>query len=608
MPVIRKAYADISAGQMHLRRVAGTGVPFILLHRTPVDGSSFAAMLTLLAARGRAAIAFDTPGFGQSFQPGGSPAAADYARWFLDAIDALGIGDFHLAAHHTGTHFAVELALLAGTRARSMTLSGVLHADADERAKSRADIGLAPPVDSDGTYAADTWKIIRSFYWDYDPALVHREFLGALGSPQGRDQAFDAIFAQDFAAALARVPCSVRVVQAFDDPLSFMLPRVAANHPGIPVGLIGPAGIAAPERQAPAFVSALLAHAQAVEAVTDNKEDAMTSRRFLLSAEGSSFRLRTEQMPVPNPGPGEVLVRVRAVSINRRDIMVKNGFYPVNGANHFVPGSDAAGEVLAVGDGVTSVKPGDIVCSTFFQNWPGGRISFAAFASALGAGGAGVFADHVLLSETGVVPAPVGWRFEQAATVPCAAVTAWSSLSGVAKDDWVLIQGTGGVALYGLQIAVAAGAKVLVISSSDAKLDRVRAMGATATVNYKTHPDWDKEVLRLTGGGVHHVLELGGAGTLARSIRATAAGGRVALVGGLDGFGGDIAAADLVMGVKTVAAVAVGSRADQQAVTDFLSRHAITPVIDRVFDADQMEEAYAAADAGAFGKVVVRLG
>ncbi|OYQ31607.1 hypothetical protein CHU95_20935 [Niveispirillum lacus] len=607
MVPVWKAYVDIPAGQMHLRRVKGTGIPFILLHRTPVDSSSFTPVMTKLSKRGRTAIAIDTPGFGQSFQPDGNPSTTDYARWFLEAINALGIDDFHLVAHHTGTHFAVELALLADARVRSLTLSGVLHADAAERTKSRADIGLAPPVDSDGLYAADTWKIIRSFYWDYDPALVHQEFLGALGSPKGRNQAFDAIFAQDFAATLARVTCPVRVVQAFDDPLSFMLPRVAANHPDIPVSLIGPAGIAAPERQAPAFVSALLAHAVAAETLSDPKENTMTSRRFLLSADGQSFRLRTEDAPVPTPGPGEVLVRVRAVSINRRDIMIKKGFYPVNGANHFVPGSDAAGEVVAVGDGVESVKPGDRVCSTFFQNWPGGRINFAAFASALGAGGVGVFADHVLLSETGVVLAPEGWSFEQAATIPCAAVTAWSALSSVSQDDWVLIQGTGGVALYGLQIAVAAGARVLVISSSDAKLEKVRAMGAKATVNYQTYPDWDGEVQRLTGGGVQHVLELGGAGTLAKSIRATAAGGRIALVGGLDGFGGDISAADLVMGVKTVSAVAVGSRADHLAVTAFLAKHAITPVIERTFDADEMAEAFAAADAGAFGKVVVRL-
>lgn len=332
----------------------------------------------------------------------------------------------------------------------------------------------------------------------------------------------------------------------------------------------------------------------------------MESRRYTLARDGQKFRLDVAAAEVPTPGPGEVLVRVGAVALNRRDIMVRQGFYPVNGADGFVPCSDAAGTVAAIGPDVTGVAVGDRVCSTFFQDWPDGRIGFSAFASALGAGGRGVLADHVILSAGGAVPVPAGWTDMEASTIPCAAVTAWSALKGVAAGDAVLILGTGGVALYAVQIAAAMGARPFIISSSDEKLARARALGAIDGVNYRTCPDWEGAVVQLTGGGVQRVVELGGAGTLARSLRATAVGGHVALVGALAGFGGEIAATDLTMGVKSIGAVAVGNRADHLAVSAFLSTHRIQPVIERVFDADAAEAAYAAADKGAFGKIVIR--
>jgi NADPH:quinone reductase-like Zn-dependent oxidoreductase len=334
----------------------------------------------------------------------------------------------------------------------------------------------------------------------------------------------------------------------------------------------------------------------------------MSDRAFQLHRSASGFDLRQTQSATPEPGPGEVLMRVRAVSLNRRDISIRDLSYPTFG-DAFMPLSDAAGEVVSIGTGVDGVAPGDHVTSTFFQNWPDGRISLPAVMSSLGAGGRGVLADHVVLSAGGVAPIPAGLDFAAAACLPCAAVTAWSGLfthGALAAGDWVLVIGTGGVALFGLQLAVAAGAQVAVISSSDEKLERARTLGATLTVNYQTTPDWETAVREATGG-VGHVLELGGAGTLAKSTTALGVGGHMALIGGLAGFGGDLSAVSLVMSALRVTAISVGSRAEHMAMAAFVARHGIAPQIDSVFDLDAVEEAYTRAAAGAFGKVVIRL-
>jgi NADPH:quinone reductase-like Zn-dependent oxidoreductase/pimeloyl-ACP methyl ester carboxylesterase len=610
-PMIHKGYADTPSGQVHFRRVNGPGAPIILFHRTPVDSASFEAVLNILAGE-RAAVALDTPGFGQSFRPHGLPDAPAYARWFLAAIDALEIDTFHLCAHHTGTHFATEIAVLAPARTQSLLLSGVLYAGAKERAEMKRQIGLSPPVDEAGEYLASTWAIMKSLFPHFDSDLVHTETLGALGSPEGRNQAFAAILGQDFAGVLKRVACPIWIAQASDDPLTPMLDRVRAAHPKIGVNILDAAGMALPERQPSQFAANALGFAATVEKHPSppTKSRPMTNRTFQLFKAAQGFDLKQTETEVPTPGPGEVLVKVRAVSLNRRDVMILKGQgYPTGDADGFVPMSDAAGEVVALGEGVTGLAVGDRVCSTFFQNWADGRISIPALMSALGAGGRGVLADHIVLSASGVAPAPIGWSFEEAATLPCAAVTAWSSLmthGGLQSGDWALVQGTGGVALFGLQIAVAAGAKVAIISSSDEKLARAKAMGATALINYVKTPEWDVAVREATGG-VNQVLELGGAGTLQKSLASLALGGHAALVGGLAGFGGEISAAGMVIGVQRISAVSVGSRADQMAVTDFLVKHGVKPVIDKVFDLGAIHEAYDRADAGAFGKVVVRL-
>ncbi len=226
----------------------------------------------------------------------------------------------------------------------------------------------------------------------------------------------------------------------------------------------------------------------------------------------------------PAPGPGQVLVRMRAASLNYRDLMTVKGTYGGQPRRGLVPLSDGAGEVEAVGPGATLFKAGDRVCPIFCQSWLGGGLTAANTAAALGGTLDGVLSDYVVLHETGLVAIPDHLSFEEAATLPCAAVTAWHSLrhvGDVTAGDTVLVQGTGGVSVFALQFAKVMGARVIGTSSSDEKLERARGLGLDAAINYRTVPEWQDEVLRLTGGlGVDHVVEVGGAGTLARSIRA----------------------------------------------------------------------------------------
>lgn len=606
---IEKFYVATSSGQIHGRRIAGQAPPIVLLHRTPVSSAGFEPVMQFLARQGRAAIALDTPGFGESFLPEGAPDACDYGRWLLEAIDQLGVDAFHLAAHHTGTHFAAEIAAAAPHRIRSLTLSGVMIAPPDERATSRADIGNAPPIDADGIHIADTFKLMKSLFLDPAPELVHAETIGALVSGKGRDLAFDAIFNQDFTALLGRIMADgrvpVQVVQAGDDPLSLngMLGRLRELFPAIPVTTTGPAFLALPERQSGPFARAILA-------LTEDNTD-MTNRRLELVQQSAGYDLVRADGPVPVPGAGEVLVRIHAVSLNRRDLGVRDLSYPVNGANHFTALSDGAGEVVAIGEGVTSWQVGDRVMSTFFQNHAGGRLTLPAVVSSLGAGGPGVFADHVVLAEGGLLPVPDGWSYAEAACLPCAGVTAWSALKTLGQlqsGDDVLIIGTGGVALFALQIAAASGARPIILSSGDDKIARARALGAVDAINYRDCPDWHEEIRKRShGAGVQHVIELGGVGTLQKSLASLGLGGHLALIGALDGFGGEMSALPLIFSALRVSAVMVGSRSDQAALAAFMVEHGLKPVIDSQFGFDEAEAAYARAGEGAFGKVVIHL-
>lgn len=331
----------------------------------------------------------------------------------------------------------------------------------------------------------------------------------------------------------------------------------------------------------------------------------------LVKEDGPGLTLRLVDAPVRRPGAREVLVRVHASALNRRDIMVARGQYPIGNRESLVPLSDGAGEVVEVGPGVTRFKVGDRVAAIFFQGWIDGRMPPTAAATALGGELDGMLTQYVTLSEDGLVHIPAHLSYEEAATLPCAGVTAWNGLftrGRLQAGDYVLLQGTGGVSILGLQFAVAAGARPIITSSSDAKLERARTLGAVGTLNYRTTPQWGARVRELTGGpGVHHVLEVGGKDSLPQSLEAIAHGGHVALIGGLGGFAGAIPAGTLMRANVTVSGLYVGSRADFEAMNAFIERHRVKPVVDRVFEFSDAPAAFEYMDSGShFGKVVIR--
>ena len=268
--------------------------------------------------------------------------------------------------------------------------------------------------------------------------------------------------------------------------------------------------------------------------------EADTIRQYQLEADGNELRLVMKEVTQPVPGESEVLVRVRAAALNRRDLSILESQYGGGRSrNGLVPLSDGAGEVIALGPGVTRFQLGDRVAGTFFARWVDGRRSAASNASARGGAIDGMLSEMVVSHQDGLVLVPEHLTFEEAATLPCAAVTAWNALfthGRLQPDDFVLLEGTGGVSIFGLQFSGAAGARPIITSSSDAKLERARELGAFGTANYSTNPDWQDEVRSLTGNaGVAHVLEVGGQETLPKAVQALGFGGHIALIGGLSG-------------------------------------------------------------------------
>lgn len=337
-----------------------------------------------------------------------------------------------------------------------------------------------------------------------------------------------------------------------------------------------------------------------------------TMRQYEIDRSGSSARLVMKTVPQPTAGPGEVVVRVRAVSLNRRDLYVLAGTYGRNSAATRVPLSDGAGEVIAIGPGVTRFKVGDRVAGIFFPQWLDGPPDPAKLAAARGGEVPGMLSEQVLAHQDSLVKFPSHLSFEEAATLPCAGVTVWNALfdkGALQPGQHVLLEGTGGVSVLGLQFAVAAGARPIITSSSDAKLERAKALGAIGTVNYRTEPNWEHAVRKLTGGaGVQHVLEVGGKETLPKALASLAVGGHIALIGGLSGFDGQIPAGALTTRSAAITGIYVGSRAHFEAMNDFIAKHQLKPAIDRVFAFEEAPAAFAYMDSGDhFGKIVIRL-
>jgi NADPH:quinone reductase-like Zn-dependent oxidoreductase len=315
---------------------------------------------------------------------------------------------------------------------------------------------------------------------------------------------------------------------------------------------------------------------------------------------------------LPSPGPSEVLVELRAASLNYRDLMVALGIYNPKLEMPRILGSDAAGIVTAVGSNVTRFKPGDRVTSLFFQDWQAGEIDASVGKSALGGPIDGVFTTARLFPEHGLIHTPSYLCDEEAATLPCAALTAWNALvekGHIAAGETVLVQGTGGVSLFALQIAKLHGARAIVTSSSDEKLARARALGADETINYRTTPDWDAEVFKLTGKrGVDHVVEVGGAGTLPRSFKAVRVAGRIHVIGVLTGKGDGVDCTPVLGKSLSVHGIYVGSTAMFVRMNEAFAANAVKPVIDRVFPLAQTREAFEHLQSGRhFGKIVLSL-
>ncbi len=316
------------------------------------------------------------------------------------------------------------------------------------------------------------------------------------------------------------------------------------------------------------------------------------------------------ERPRPVPGHGEVLLEMKAASLNFRDILMVNGHYNPHQPLPLIPCSDGVGVVAEVGEGVTLLAPGDRVATAFCQTWLSGAPDKAKLRGTLGGPLDGTLAEAMVLPETGVVKVPEHLSHVEAATLPCAALTAWSALvtqGNVGADATVLVQGTGGVSLFALQFARALGARVIVTSSSNAKLETVRKLGSWRQINYKETPEWAATVREMTGGeGVDHIVEVGGASTLQQSLKAIRVGGQISLIGVLSGTAVELDIIPILMQNIRIQGILVGSREGFETMNRGIAQHEIRPVIDRVFPFEETREALVYMSGGRhMGKICI---
>ncbi len=341
-----------------------------------------------------------------------------------------------------------------------------------------------------------------------------------------------------------------------------------------------------------------------------------SKQKYMKAYEMQQFGIDNLQLvdrETPQPKDHEVLIKFHAFSLNYRDLMFVDGRYNPRAKFPAVPFSDGAGEITAIGEKVTKWKVGERVCPIFMQDWRDGELSAAKSKTSLGGGGDwdGVLREYGAFDEQNVVKIPDHLSQEEASTLPCAAVTAWNALavSGNLKaGDTVLTLGTGGVSIFAVQFAKLFGAEIIATSSSDEKLAKVRGLGAIETINYRTREDWDKAVLELTGkNGVDHVVEVGGAGTMAKSVNAVKAGGHVAVIGVLT-TAGDFNPISILMKAVRMHGIFVGSRTMFEDMNRAIEANKLKPIIDKVFAFGEVREALRYMESGAhFGKIVVRM-
>ncbi len=338
---------------------------------------------------------------------------------------------------------------------------------------------------------------------------------------------------------------------------------------------------------------------------------ARTTREVALEKAATGYRWTIIEAAVPTIGPHEVLVRVHAAALNHDDVDLLAPDPQHDHTGHVV-GSDAAGEVVAVGADVTGVRRGERVTNTYFADWIDGPFASKSLAAMYGSSLNGLFRDYIVLPDTAVVPIPDGLSYEEAATLPTAGLTAWSAVTKgrqLRRGDVVLVQGTGGVSIFALQFAAAMGARVIVTSSSESKLHRALALGAGDGIDYRITPQWADRVHDLTRShGADLVVDVGGKATLGQSVQCLADVGTLAIVGGLTGYDGAIPAVGLLMKDARAQAIFVGSRADFRRMDDFIAAHHLRPVVDRVFPLEQYRDALEYLQSGRFvGKIVLRM-
>lgn len=337
----------------------------------------------------------------------------------------------------------------------------------------------------------------------------------------------------------------------------------------------------------------------------------MTMKKFELQGFGGLEDLKQVEAPVPEPGHGEVLIRMKSASLNYRDLITVSGGYGKSVRTPLVPLSDGCGEVVSLGEGVTSLAVGDRVATLFFQNWMSGPPTITGLMSALGGGLDGVAQEYIVLKEQGAVKVPAYLSDEGVSCLPCAGLTAWRALhveGGLKAGEVVLLLGTGGVSIFGLQFAKASGAEAIITSSSDDKLAKTKKLGADHTINYKDNPAWSKNVRDLTGyAGVDHVLEVGGVGTLKQSMMSLKIGGHISLIGVLAADDDDDfrLGAAVAMNAK-LQAISVGSRASFEEMTKAMDLHKIEPIVDKSFAFDDLIPALDYMKSGGhFGKICI---
>ncbi len=322
--------------------------------------------------------------------------------------------------------------------------------------------------------------------------------------------------------------------------------------------------------------------------------------------------LRIHDAPQERPQRGEVLIRVHAVSLNYRDIAMLNGRYPRAYKKGLIPTSDGAGEIVELGAGVEGLAVGDRVIGAFHPRWYGGAMPASVGRESYGDQTDGWLSEYKTVSQDAVVKVPAALSYEEAATLPCAGLTAWTALSGptpIRAGHSVLVQGTGGVSIFALQLARALGASVIATTSSAAKAERLKAMGAAHVVNYADEAEWGKRVRALSGRGVDRVVEVGGPGTIAQSLRAVALGGEIASIGFLSSENPGIDFFSLKLSGASFRNITVGDRVGLEELVRVVASAALKPVIDRTFAFDEARAAFSYLESGAhFGKVVIRVG